>query len=56
MLEQSLGAHERALGLLRGEYRRERAELREAEEEMEKLRAVIASKVCRCFVFMFGVH
>ena len=46
VLERSLGAHERALGLLRGEYQRECAEMREAEEEIEKLRAVIANKVC----------
>jgi len=46
VLERSLGAHERALGLLRGEYQRECAEMREAEEEIEKLRVVIANKVC----------
>lgn len=45
MLEQSLGSHERALGSLKTEHQRKQNELREAEEEVKKLRTAVAKKV-----------
>ena len=45
VLEQSLGSHEQALGSLKTEYQRKQKELREAEEEVKKLRTAVAEKV-----------
>ena len=45
VLEQSLGSHEQALGSLKTEYQRKQEELREAEEEVKKLRTAVAKKV-----------
>ena len=45
MLEQSLGSHEQALGSLKTEYQRKQEELREAEEEVKKLRTAVTKKV-----------
>ena len=45
VLEQSLGSHEQALGSLKTEYQRKQEELREAEEEVKKLRTAVTKKV-----------
>ena len=45
VLEQLLGSHEQALGSLKTEYQRKQKELREAEEEVKKLRTAVAEKV-----------
>ena len=45
VLEQSLSSHERALESLKAEHQRKQNELREAEEEVKKLRTAVAKKV-----------